>query len=46
MYTPTGSTLEYTRNIVKEVSAKILKIKGVKSFAATIGRADSDAHAG
>ncbi len=45
MYAPIWSSLEYTKNMVKEVSAKVLKVKWVKSFAATVGRADADAHA-
>lgn len=45
MFTPNGSSIEYTKAVVNEVTGKILKIPGVKHFASTIGRAEADAHA-
>lgn len=45
MFTPNGSSIEYTKAVVNEVTEKILKIPGVKHFASTIGRAEADAHA-
>lgn len=45
MFLPNGSSIEYTKSIVNEVSAKIEKIPGVQHFASTIGRSDADAHA-
>ncbi len=45
MFVPNGSSIEYTKSVVNEVTGKITKIPGVKHFASTIGRSDADAHA-
>lgn len=45
MFVPNGSSIEYTKAVVNEVSEKIEKIPGVKHFASTMGRSEADAHA-
>lgn len=45
MFVPNGSSIEYTKAVVNEVTEKIQKIPGVKHFASTIGRSEADAHA-
>lgn len=45
MFAPIGSSLDYTKSITSEVSQKLSKIKWVTWVAATIWRADADAHA-
>lgn len=45
MFVPNGSSIEYTKSVVNEVTTKIQKIPGVKHFASTIGRSEADAHA-